>query len=71
MIERFDRKVEAGVVHRIHQEDFAQALGLPSELKYQRCGAPGRRLDVEAAFWRLHCRSDSTPAQAKVEDDHC
>ena len=48
LIERFDRKVEDGIVSRIHQEDFAQALGLPSELKYQRRGKPGRRFDVEA-----------------------
>lgn len=49
LIERFDRRVDNGRVTRIHQEDFAQALGLPSELKYQRRGQPGRRFDVEAA----------------------
>lgn len=50
LIERFDRQVTDGVVTRIHQEDFAQALGLPSELKYQRRGRPGRRFDVEGAL---------------------
>lgn len=48
LIERFDRVVHDGVVHRIHQEDFTQALGLPASLKYQRKGKPGRRFDVEA-----------------------
>lgn len=50
LIERFDRVVANGVVTRIHQEDFAQALGLPSELKYQRRGRPGRWFDVDAAL---------------------
>lgn len=49
LIERFDRRVAGGVVSRVHQEDFAQALGLPSELKYQRRGQPGRWFDVAAA----------------------
>ena len=50
LIERFDRRVMDGVVTRIHQEDFAQALGFPSDLKYQRRGRPGRWFDVEAAL---------------------
>lgn len=50
LIERFDRRVEGGVVTRIHQEDFAQALGFSSELKYERRGKPGRRFDTEAAL---------------------
>jgi serine/threonine-protein kinase HipA len=49
LIERFDRRVVDGTVTRIHQEDFAQALGLPSDLKYQRKGKPGRWFDAEAA----------------------
>lgn len=49
LVERFDRQVRDGVVSRIHQEDFAQALGLPSELKYQRRGQPGRWFDIAAA----------------------
>lgn len=48
LIERFDRVVHEGVVYRIHQEDFAQALGLPASLKYQRNGAPGRAFDSRA-----------------------
>jgi HipA N-terminal domain len=46
LITRFDRRVEDGVVYRVHQEDFAQALGFASELKYQRRGRPGRWFDV-------------------------
>lgn len=36
MVERFDRKVVDGLVTRLHQEDFCQALGLPARHKYQR-----------------------------------
>lgn len=50
LVERFDRRVSEGVVTRVHQEDFAQALGLPPMLKYERNGEPGRRFDVEAAL---------------------
>lgn len=40
--ERFDRTIdEDGTVHRRHQEDFCQALGIPSEIKYQAEGGPG------------------------------
>jgi serine/threonine-protein kinase HipA len=46
---RFDRALDdRGRVVRIHQEDSAQALGLPARLKYQRRGRPGRRFDVAA-----------------------
>lgn len=50
LIERFDRTVVDGVVRRIHQEDFAQALGFASDLKYQRRGRPGRWFDIDAAL---------------------
>jgi serine/threonine-protein kinase HipA len=44
LVPRFDRITEtAGTVRRIHQEDFAQALGLPSALKYERYGMDHRR----------------------------
>jgi serine/threonine-protein kinase HipA len=46
LVERFDRRVDGNRVTRIHQEDFAQALGLPAELKYERRGREGRRFDV-------------------------
>jgi len=47
LIERFDRHVGDGVVYRIHQEDFAQALGLPPTLKYERNGTADHRFDLE------------------------
>ncbi|MEJ5978816.1 HipA domain-containing protein [Novosphingobium sp. PS1R-30] len=49
LIERFDRLVHEGTVYRVHQEDFAQALGLPARLKYERNGAEGRRYDTQQA----------------------
>lgn len=47
---RFDRvhNERTNLIHRIHQEDFAQALGLLSSLKYERHGVEGRRFNVEA-----------------------
>ncbi|KJF71424.1 HipA domain-containing protein [Agrobacterium arsenijevicii] len=49
LVTRFDRALDRdGRIVRIHQEDFAQALGLPSSLKYERRGVPGRRFDVDA-----------------------
>jgi len=47
LIERFDRSVDAfGNVRRIHQEDFAQALGLAPILKYERHGNNRQKFDV-------------------------
>lgn len=41
LITRYDREIaEDGHRRRIHQEDMAQALGLPSSMKYQRDGGP-------------------------------
>lgn len=41
LVKRYDRHVgEDGVVTRIHQEDFCQALGLAPEIKYEREGGP-------------------------------
>ena len=37
-IERFDRYIMNGLVHRVHQEDFCQALGIVSNKKYQTGG---------------------------------
>ncbi len=40
-VERFDReRAKDGVVRRLHQEDFCQALAIPSENKYQNEGGP-------------------------------
>src|SRR6185436_6526855 len=41
IVERFDRQKRAGRWMRLVQEDFCQALALPSSLKYQRDGGPG------------------------------
>ncbi len=41
LVERYDRMKSAdGKLHRVHQEDFCQALGHPSEAKYQHEGGP-------------------------------
>ena len=49
IVKRFDRDLnQEGLVIRHHQEDFAQALGLPRQLKYQRDGGVGRCFDIHA-----------------------
>lgn len=41
LVERYDRAIGAdGIVRRIHQEDFCQALGVPPETKYASEGGP-------------------------------
>lgn len=40
LIERYDREIKDGLVKRIHQEDFCQALGFNSLYKYQNEGGP-------------------------------
>ena len=41
LVERYDRHIdEANRLSRLHQEDFCQALGYPSELKYEASGGP-------------------------------
>jgi len=41
VVQRYDRTISPdGVITRIHQEDFCQALGLPPERKYQQEGGP-------------------------------
>lgn len=43
-VERFDRAAqEKGWIARLPQEDFCQALGLPSSKKYESDGGPGMR----------------------------
>lgn len=41
LVERFDRESVGGETRRIHQEDFCQAMGVRSEVKYQSEGGPG------------------------------
>lgn len=40
LVTRYDRAGEGGTVRRLHQEDFAQALGVPSNRKYAAEGGP-------------------------------
>src|SRR5690606_2889877 len=41
LVERYDRlRTRDGVLHRLHQEDFCQALGYPEGLKYEASGGP-------------------------------
>ncbi len=41
VVERYDRVIDPdGTVHRIHQEDFCQALGLPPDRKYEQDAGP-------------------------------
>jgi len=48
VVERFDRQLTRdGRLLRIPQEDFCQALSVPSELKYQSHGGPGMH-DISA-----------------------
>lgn len=49
LVVRYDReRNNAGKVIRHHQEDFAQALGLPPTMKYERSGREGLKFDTEA-----------------------
>ncbi|MDF7824385.1 type II toxin-antitoxin system HipA family toxin [Pontiellaceae bacterium B12227] len=40
MVERYDRTGEGTELQRLHQEDFCQAMGIPSRYKYQNEGGP-------------------------------
>ena len=40
LVTRYDREPAPGGVRRLHQEDFCQALGVPSGRKYQSEGGP-------------------------------
>ena len=40
LVTRYDRQRKNGQLHRLHQEDFCQALGIQSRLKYQSEGGP-------------------------------
>ncbi|WP_181702092.1 HipA domain-containing protein [Chthonobacter albigriseus] len=65
LITRYDRATAAdGRIVRIHQEDFAQALGLPPSLKYERNGREGRRFDVAGIARVLN--TTSSPAEERL-----
>ena len=40
LVKRYDRIEENNRIQRLHQEDFCQAMGIASEIKYQREGGP-------------------------------
>jgi serine/threonine-protein kinase HipA len=40
-VERYDREWRGRIIHRLHQEDISQALGVNPRLKYASEGAPG------------------------------
>jgi len=52
VVERYDRRRDAALIERLHQEDFCQALGRSPLRKYQKEGGP-RPGDV-AEILRLH-----------------
>lgn len=58
LIERYDRVRQAGHVRRLHQEDFGQALGVPTSRKYEKDGGPG----VDRFLQLLRTWSKDTPA---------
>ncbi len=48
LVERYDRvRGKDGVIARLHQEDFCQALSVPPELKYEDEGGPGIARSLE------------------------
>ena len=47
IVERYDRDLTHDPIRRLHQEDVCQALGIPSDRKYQSEGGPGVRETVE------------------------
>jgi serine/threonine-protein kinase HipA len=58
LAERYDRiRDDEGNIQRLHQEDFCQALGVPSEIKYQSEGGPSL-----ADSFNLIREVSSTPA---------
>lgn len=60
LVTRYDRRFdESGQVHRLHQEDFCQALGLPPERKYAAEDGPAFK-----ACFDLVRRAATVPAVA-------
>jgi len=58
LVERYDRiRGEDENIQRLHQEDFCQALGIPSEIKYQSEGGPSL-----ADCFKLIRNASSAPA---------
>lgn len=66
LVERFDRSVADGTVTRVHQEDFAQALGIPASLKYGR--NPEDPFSAEAIGQLLDATAVPAAARASFRD---
>jgi serine/threonine-protein kinase HipA len=47
IIERFDRIKRKGFISRLHQQDFCQAQGIPSDFKYESRGGPSIKKNYE------------------------
>lgn len=58
MVQRYDRIGEGVDLQRLHQEDFCQAMGIPSRYKYQNEGGPS----LEQCF-QLVREASSRPAK--------
>ncbi len=50
-VERYDREYAGTAWHRLHQEDFCQALSVMPHLKYQNQGGPGPA-DLADVLWQ-------------------
>jgi serine/threonine-protein kinase HipA len=59
LVQRYDRRGRDGTIHRLHQEDFCQALGIPADRKYQSEGGPSL-----ADCFGLLRRATAVPAPA-------
>lgn len=56
LVERYDRILDGGLIRRLHQEDFCQALGRPPVAKYEhnQSGVRGPSLSDMFALVRTH-----------------
>ncbi|MBQ9538444.1 MAG: HipA domain-containing protein, partial [Treponema sp.] len=52
VVQRYDRIVTGNGIRRVHQEDMCQALGIPSDRKYQADGGPSLK-DIFALIKRI------------------
>lgn len=63
LVDRYDRELTAGgKIHRLHQEDFCQALCVPPDMKYEKEGGPS----LQACFHLLREASIQPVADAKA-----
>lgn len=61
VVERYDRLAKGSSVHRIHQEDMCQALGVRPQKKYQNQGGPSAKAIAEMI--RSHSASPDEDAE--------